>query len=253
MLGKYNGLILKYALLNYIVEWKDSKTNSCKIEKKHIEMAKNFVAYLESHSNKIQSIGGTKKSKSSEELLKKIYEKKVSSQFKLQEVYQKEWKYLRKIGKETSKDVCLKAIKDLEINGWVKSIKDGRSIIYHIHPQFDEKYREKVIFNGQDCTKSTKSTESNGSGHSNNVDYVNYVGREVVKIVESEYGNKVKVYKNEKGEEIVFEDGEEMWYPMWKKLYGKSKLPKKKVKTGSNIDENLKEEYNELGYLLGFN
>lgn len=180
MIGKSSGTLPKIAEINYLVDLYDKKTNSCNIEKIHMEKAIKYLDYVESHAHKAYSSNGTKLSMGSDALLKMIYEKEVKDNFKLSEVYRKERKYLRKIGQKTSREVCQKVVNELILDGWARDVKEGRTTTYKIHPQFNTHYEKLIIGNGTESTKKTKSSNK----------YIDEDGKEISKQVwELVYGN----------------------------------------------------------------
>jgi hypothetical protein len=157
MLGKESGTLPKIALINYLVDRNSSRTTSNTIQKTHMEKAIKYMDYVESHAHKAYSSNGIKISHGSEALLSMIYKGEVKEEFKLSEIYRREVKYLRKIGIKTSREVCQNVVKELITDGWLQEVKNGRTIKYKIHPQFNQHY-EKFI-NGKK-TETTKKTET---------------------------------------------------------------------------------------------
>jgi hypothetical protein len=157
MIGKSSGTLPKIAEINYLVDLYDNKTNSCNIEKIHMEKAIKYLDYVESHAQKAYSSNGTKLSMGSDALLKMIYDKEVKEGFKLSEVYRKERKYLRKLGQKTSREVCQNVVNELILDGWVRDVKVGRTITYKIHPQFNTYYEKLIIRDSTERTVLTKN------------------------------------------------------------------------------------------------
>jgi hypothetical protein len=128
-LSKYRSLIPSIALICHLVD-----AGAGPVSKDALARALNWGRYLETHVRRVYSVGMSADSSAAHELIKLIRRGKLSSPFRIRDVYRNEHRGLDK------SSLVQTAVEMLESYGALRGVSvtdtGGRSVVeYHIHPE----------------------------------------------------------------------------------------------------------------------